>query len=183
MIVSQSYPWALGPYNAERPGALGLVMFIYSCALAWWVSPILAARLVSEQGWFLLLAGAPAGDALIGGERRLSRLGMIHDRLWIGLSERHAGRRQLPRCRDPGLVDHAIGQFRQFRHPVPHIGALGVELLALQHRVEHAEERRGVGAAAGDPLPVAAVLRRVGIDQGVPEPFLPALPGNQQVLH
>ena len=42
--------------------------------------------------------------------------------------------------------------------------------------------RRGVGAAAGDPLPAERVVGEVGIDQRVPEPARALLPGDQQVL-
>jgi len=55
-------------------------------------------------------------------------------------------------------------------------------VLALRHRVEHAEERLGVGAAAGRPLPAERVVRQIGVDERIPEPLGAFLPGEEQVF-
>ena len=73
-------------------------------------------------------------------------------------------------------------QAGEFGHPAAHIVAGGIEFLALKHGVEHAEVGRGVGAAAGDPLPAGGVVGGVGIDQRVPEPALAQPPVDHQVL-
>ena len=96
---------------------------------------------------------------------------MIHDGQRIGCAKPYAGLCQLIRLRGPWLMDQPVGELHQFRHPFPHIGTLGIELRALQHRIEHAEKRRGIGAAAGDPLPVGRIAAGIGIDKRVPEPL------------
>ncbi len=73
-------------------------------------------------------------------------------------------------------VDQACPQLRKFWHPAPDIGAVGIELLALQDRIEHAEIGGGIGAGAGDPLPVGGIAAGVGIDQRVPKPFFALAP-------
>jgi hypothetical protein len=72
---------------------------------------------------------------------------------------------------------------RQLRNPTPDVVARGVELLALRLRIEDAEIRRRVGAAARDPLPVQGVRREIRVDQRVPEPARAREPVNAQVLH
>jgi 5-methyltetrahydrofolate--homocysteine methyltransferase len=48
-------------------------------------------------------------------------------------------------------VDEGRGQLGQFGHEAAHIGAFGVEFLALQHRVEDAKIGRGIRPAPGYP--------------------------------
>ena len=91
-------------------------------------------------------------------------------------SREHGGRR----FRRP--VDPCRGQPRQLGHPAADVAALRVELLALADRVEDAEERRGVGPAAGSPLPAKSVAGQVGINQRLPEPPGALLSGEQEVL-
>ena len=62
------------------------------------------------------------------------------------------------------------------------VGPVGVELLALRHRVEHPEVGRGVAAGAGHPLPVELVLRHVAVHQPLHEVRGAALPAHVQVL-
>ena len=80
---------------------------------------------------------------------------------------------ELERTDRPRLVDRGPGEPGQLGHPPAHVVAAGVELVALQDRVEHPVVGRGVGAGAGHPLPVAHVLRDVAVDQQVPEEALP----------
>ena len=47
--------------------------------------------------------------------------------------------------------------------PAAHVAAVGIEFLALQNRIEHAEIGRGVGAGAGDPLPAGGIVGLVGV--------------------
>ena len=70
----------------------------------------------------------------------------------------------------------------EFRHPVADIVALGIELLALQHRIEDAEIGRRIRARAGDPLPARGVIGEIGIDQRIPEPRLALAPVDEQML-
>ena len=72
---------------------------------------------------------------------------------------------------------------RQLRDPAPHVVAGRIELLALRLRIEDAEVRRGVRAAARHPLPVQRIVREVGIHERVPEPARALQPVNAQVLH
>ena len=76
----------------------------------------------------------------------------------------------------------SAGRLRELGHPAAHIVAVGIELLALQDGIEDAEIGRGVGAAAGDPLPARGVVGGIGVDQRVPEPALADAPVDQQVL-
>ena len=86
------------------------------------------------------------------------------------------------RRRAPWLVDQGRWQLRKFSHPSAHIDAIGIELLALQHRIEYPEIRRGVGATARDPLPVGGIAAGIGINQRVPEPALALAPVDQEML-
>src|SRR4051794_11720056 len=75
-----------------------------------------------------------AADLLVARQRLLALRVVLDDRRRIV-----AGRfRERPR-----LVDLVGGQRVQLRDPTPHVGAVRVELLPLQHRVEDAEVRRG----------------------------------------
>ena len=58
----------------------------------------------------------------------------------------------------------------------------GSNFFALKRGVEHAKIGRGIGATAGDPLPVDRVIGKIGIDQRVPEPCLTLPPVDPQVL-
>ena len=85
--------------------------------------------------------------------------------------------------RAPGRVNVGGGELCKFRHPLAHIVAVGIEFPALEHGVEHAEIGGRVRAAARDPLPTRGIVGEVGIDERVPEPRCPLLPGEQKVLH
>ena len=100
----------------------------------------------------------------------------------IGLAELDACACEFKRRCGPGLMDQLVGQLRQLRHPAPDIDAIGIELLALQDRIEDAEIGRGVGARACHPLPVRGVAAGIGIDQRVPEPLLAFAPVDQEML-
>ena len=73
-------------------------------------------------------------------------------------------------------------QVRELGNVAPDELALGIEAFGLQGRIEDADKRRGVGAAASAPLPAQRVVGQVGVDQGVPEPACTDLPGDEQVL-
>ena len=107
---------------------------------------------------------------------------MIDHRLRIGLAQHHAGILQHQLRGFPRFVDEGCGQTFQLRHPAADIGPIGVELLALQNRIEDAEIGRCIRPAACHPLPARRIGADVGIHQRVPEPGLSALPGHQQVL-
>ena len=76
----------------------------------------------------------------------------------------------------PRPVHRLAGDVAQLGHERAHVVAVRVELLALRDRVEDAEEGRGVGARAGDPLPAVLVGRQVAVDEvphevpGAPRP-------------
>src|SRR5438876_12440995 len=75
-------------------------------------------------------------DARIGLQSTLAPCLVLDDWRRIGLAKLNAGARQLKRRRFPWLMDHLVRQTRQLRHAAPHIIAVGIELLALQDRVE-----------------------------------------------
>ena len=104
---------------------------------------------------------------------------MADDRAGIRVVQFHAGGSERGGRRLPGLVNPCAGQPRQLRNPAADVIALGVELLALADRVKDAEVGRGVGAAAGGPLPTEGVIGEVGIDQRVPKPTGAFLPGKE----
>ena len=79
----------------------------------------------------------------------------------------------------PGLERPGLGQRAQLGDPAADIVALRVEFFGLADRVEEAEIWRGVGPAAGGPLPAEGVVGQVGIDQGVPKPGRALAPGDQ----
>ena len=119
----------------------------------------------------------------IGGERAVH--GRRRDRRWGGdrcFRASTPAPRSMSGGRVPGRVQMRVRQLGELGHEAAHIGAVGVEFLALRHRVEDAEEGLRVDAAAGDPLPVRRVVGEVGIDQRVPEPGLALAPVDQQVL-
>src|SRR5512140_3439239 len=82
-------------------------------------------------------------DCRIGLKRALAPLAVIDHRLRIGVAEHHPGAGEFERRRAPWLMDQGRRQPRELRHPAPDIGAIGIELLALQDRIEYAEIRRG----------------------------------------
>ena len=81
-------------------------------------------------------------------------------------------------------VDGLVGVVgvAQLGDPLPDVVALGVELAALGDRVEDAEVRRGVGAAARRPLPAVLVGGEVAVDQPLHEVARAVLPLDVQVL-
>src|SRR5450756_1518975 len=117
-----------------------------------------------------------------GRERALAPLLVADDRRRVGLAEFYAGSPEFERGGAPWLVDQAGRQWRELRHPAPDIAAVGIELSAPQHRIEHAEIRGGIGTGARDPLPVARIAGGVGVDQRVPKPFLSLAPVDQEML-
>ena len=66
-------------------------------------------------------------------------------------------------------------------HVAAHVGAVGVEAPGLRRRVEDAVRAR-VDARAGDPLPVAGVVRDVAIDEQRGEVRRPEPPVDVQIL-
>ena len=74
------------------------------------------------------------------------------------------------------------GTSAQLGHVAADVGAVGVELLRLGDRVEDPEVGRGVGAAAGHPLPVQLVLGDVAVAQVGHEPVRAVPPADVQVL-
>src|SRR4051794_5380856 len=107
---------------------------------------------------------------------------MIDDRLGVGEPEGDAGALEFDRCCLPRLVDQRGRQTGEFGHPAPYIVALGIELLALQDRIEHPEIGGGVCPGAGDPLPVRRIAGGIRVDEGVPEPALALSPVDQEML-
>ncbi len=111
----------------------------------------------------------------VGVERAGARRAMLDD------GRRVVARRQ--RAVLPGLVDVAGRQRGELGQPAPHIAPVWIEFPRLGHRVEDAEERRRIGAAARHPLPIRGIVGGIGIDQRVPEPRLAVLPRQQEMLH
>src|SRR5689334_12411842 len=106
----------------------------------------------------------------------------IDNRLRTGTPKHDAGSDEGILRRFPGGVDMPRIELRQLRHIATDIVAIRIERAPLQHRVKDPEPWRGVSPAAGDPLPVAGIVRHVGIHQRVPEPGLALLPRDQQML-
>src|ERR1700722_13557006 len=118
----------------------------------------------------------------MGSEEQIAALPVIDDGLRIGLAKFRARACQFKRRRTPWLVNDAVRQVRELRHPAPDIEAIGIELFALQYWIEYAEVGGGIGAAAGDPLPVGGIAAGVGVDQRVPKPFFSLAPVDQEML-
>src|ERR1700722_14341193 len=118
----------------------------------------------------------------ISSERALAAPDMINDGFRIGAAEFYVSALQLDWSGAPWLMDQLRVESRKLRHPAPHIGAVGIELLALQHRIEHPEIGRSIGAAARDPLPVGGIAGGIGVDERVPEPLLAFAPVDQEML-
>src|ERR1039458_6743873 len=129
------------------------------------------------------LSQLSTGYSAIRLQRHLAGDAEADDGAWIAVAQLDARRRERGGWCFPGLVNPRRGQPRQLRHPAADVAAVRVELLALADRVEDAEERRGIGAAAGGPLPAEGVVGQVGIHQRIPEPAGTRLPGEQQVLY
>ena len=70
----------------------------------------------------------------------------------------------------------------ELRHVAAHVVAVGIESLALADGVEDPVVRRGVGAAAGRPLPAVGVARQIPVAQPAHEVCRPPLPRQVQVL-
>ena len=123
-----------------------------------------------------------APDPVEGRERAPARRLVIDERQGIGGFEVQAriGKR-LAGCR-PRLMDPFVAQPGKFWDEAPYILATGVEPLTLQDGIEDAEVGRGVGAGAGDPLPVRRIVRRIGVDQRIPEPGFAGAPIDQEML-
>ena len=95
--------------------------------------------------------------------------------LWFGLNFNHRYARPVQ------LVKAAI-EAGELGNPPTNVGAVGVELSTLGGWVEDPEVGGGVGAGAGDPLPVAGVLRDVGVDQVMAEETFASAPVDEEVL-
>ena len=114
----------------------------------------------------------PSGRSLEvakGIERAVAGCGVIDNALGIDLGRQLSAK---PSTAD-GWSRPAGGELG---HPAAHIVARGIEFLALQHGIEDAEIGRGVGAAAGDPLPASALLARsasTSVSQNQRSPIAP----------
>ena len=107
---------------------------------------------------------------------------MIDHRVRVGDSKLDSGRRQFERGRRPWRMNIVRVQFCQLRHEGANIIPSRIERCPLLDRIEDAEIGGRVGPAASDPLPAGGIGCEIGIDQVVPEPVLPGLPGDEQVL-
>src|ERR1700751_951691 len=107
---------------------------------------------------------------------------MVDDRLWIGLAQHDSRLRERVARSLPRAINGARFKARKLGNPLAHIGAVRVELLSLQHRIEDAEIGRGVDACTRDPLPIEGIASGISVDEGVPEPFLATPPVDEQVL-
>src|SRR5262249_58203388 len=97
---------------------------------------------------------APAARVLERRQRPRPSLVEVDERRWIVGTQRPA----LHRRERPRLVDQLRRHLRQLRHPPLHVGALGVEALALAERREDAGEGLRVGPRPRAPPPVASAL-------------------------
>ena len=66
--------------------------------------------------------------------------------------------------RGPWRMQGPVRQGGKFRDPAPHVVAGRIETLSLRDRIEDTEIRRGIGAAAGRPLPAQGVVGEIGIN-------------------
>ena len=71
----------------------------------------------------------------------------------------------------------------QVFNPIFDIGEVVVKFLDLLVGVENPEVRRGIGPAAGNPLPAGCVIGQICIHQRIPEPGLSQMPMQAQILH
>src|SRR5436190_2731385 len=136
----------------------------------------------SRSSWSIVARNSVATGRRVRFQRALTARLVIDDRMRIGLAEFDAGTDEFERRCLPWLVDQIVRQLRQLRHPAPYVVAVRIELLALQDRIEHAKIWRGIGAGAGDPLPVGGIAAGVGIDQRIPKPLFTVAPVDQEML-
>ena len=94
----------------------------------------------------------------MGGERTGARLAVIDNRFRIVIAECHASGLELDRRCRPGLVEEAIRHLRELRDIVPDIGAVRIELLALEDGVEDAEIGLGIEARTDTDAAVTSDL-------------------------
>ena len=110
-------------------------------------------------------------------------MGVVDERLGVVAADPAARGLLLGVAHRPRLGEAVVGDVRELGHPAAHVGAVGVELLLLGHRVEQAlEVGRGVGARRGDPLPAAVVGADVAVDQVLHEVRLARAPVLAEVL-
>src|SRR5512143_2697365 len=95
---------------------------------------------------------------------------MVDNWMRVGHTEAYPGVSE-DRCRrHPRLVNPGAGQLPQLGHPAPDVRPVGIELRSLADRIEDAEIRGGVGTAPRGPLPAEDVVRKVCVDERIPEP-------------
>src|SRR3990170_4338836 len=107
---------------------------------------------------------------------------MIDNRLWICFAEKNACCLQDFISSQPRRVDNRRRQALQFWYPAPDVGALGIELFALNHGIKDTEIGRSICAGAGDPLPARSIVGEVGVNERIPKPSFALLPWDKQML-
>src|SRR5262245_1383230 len=122
------------------------------------------------------LPGSRPGP-LDGGESPPTSLVEVDDRRRVVGTERAA----LERRERPRRVDVLCGDAHQLGDPLPDVVAVGIEALALPDRREDAIRRLRVGAGAGDPLPVAVVLRELPVEEERHEVAFAVTPVEEEV--
>ena len=99
---------------------------------------------------------------------------MVDDARWVAVV---VAARLIPR-----LVSGCSLKVGEFGDVAPDVVAVRIEPQALGHGVEHAIERRCVGAAAGGPLPAVRIARDIAVAQPVHELGGTQLPPQMKVL-
>ena len=118
----------------------------------------------------------------MGVEGALARGRVVDNGFRIGLAQRDAGFLQRGLVGLPRGVKVFVGQVFQFRTKAAHIVAGFVKLGSLADRVEDTEIGRSVCARPRGPLPAGGIVRRISIDQRVPEPLFAFLPRQKKML-
>mmetsp|Transcript_18904 Transcript_18904/g.54163 ORF Transcript_18904/g.54163 Transcript_18904/m.54163 type:complete len:261 (-) Transcript_18904:885-1667(-) len=105
---------------------------------------------------------------------------ILDDSLPVDAVDEDAGRDSCARRGLPRAMDVLHGQVSELREPSPHVGALGVDLLAGIDRVHH--EVPSADAGVTTHLPHHRIDRDVGVYQGVIVPCEAVLPTQVQML-
>ncbi len=107
---------------------------------------------------------------------------MSHDRHGVSAAQPHPGRLQQRCGRLPRRVNVLGRKLRQLGHIAADEIAARIEFLALRHRVENAEVRLRIAAAARRPLPAAVVGRQIEIVEMIGKVALAPAPVDAQVF-
>ena len=90
---------------------------------------------------------------------------MVDDGLWVIVTEFDSSFGEYARWGQPWVMYVTRRQSGEGGQPLADVIAIGVEPLALSHRIEYAEIWLGVTAASSGPLPASVVLGPIAVCQ------------------